>query len=202
MENDIYTADCYCNIDGKSAFIRYKSVIAELMIISQRIQLRYVDRAKLHRYGFRLADKLLNTRTSQSGHTQYCVLSKITKDGYEYKDPELLSQCSHIIAVEDEYGAVANELFTLIKNEAVSRKASVICCYNPFLQYSLERIILPDSGVAVCRESSFCKPPVFDKRIHASRFCDNALIKAHRQSLNFNNKIIKELLPNCHQNSK
>lgn len=201
MENDIYTADC-CNSDGKSAFIRYKSVIAELMIISQRIQMRYTDRAKLHRYGFKLTDRLLKHQPPQSGHTQYCVLSKITKDGYEYKEPELLTQCSQIIAVEDEYGAVANELFTIIKNEAVSRKASVICCYNPFLQYSLERIILPDSGVAVCRESSFCKPPMHHKRIHANRFCDSELIKAHRRSLNFNNKIIKELLPNCHQKSK
>lgn len=201
MNNDIYSADC-CNSDGKSAFIRYKSVIAELMIISQRIQMRYTDLAKLHRYAFKLADKLLSVHSPQDGNTQYCVLSKITKDGYEYKNSELLKQCSQVIAVKDEYGAVANELFGIIKNEAVSRKASVICCYNPFLQYSLERIVLPDSGTAICRESSFCKPPVCDKRIHASRFCDNELIKAHRQSLNFNNKIIKELLPNCHQNIK
>ena len=200
MENDIYTEDYCCTNDGKSAFIRYKSVIAELMIISRRIQLRYVDFAKLHKYGFKLADSLLKSKAPQSGGAHYCVLSKITKDGFEYKNPELPAQCSRVIAIEDEYGGVANELFTLIKNEAVSRKASVICCYNPFLQCSLERIILPDSGAAVCRESSFCKPPIYHQRIHASRFFNNELIKAHKQSLNFNNKIIKELLPNCHQN--
>lgn len=197
MQNE--SSDIYIqqNIGDKSAFARYKSVIAELMKISYRMEQNYVDAVKLHKYAFNISNKLLNNSCADSV-PQFCALSRINDNGYSFPGCEMLDECS-VIAVEDEYGAVADELLSVIKNEAISRKVDVICCYNPFLQYTLERIILPQAHAAICRESSLCRPHNIARRIHASRFYSDELMKNHRQTLQFNKKVIKELLPNCHQ---
>lgn len=187
----------------RTAFIRYKSVIAELMKISYRIEARYTDQTKLRKYAWRLAERLLGEADRAEdchGCERFCVLAKITENGYEYLGCNAQNGCE-IIAIDDEYGAVADEIMSIIKNEAVSRNIDIICCYNPFLQ-CLERIIIGGSHTAVCRSSKFCRVGGAVKRIHAQRFCDKQLLAAHRQSLRFNDRIIKELLPNCHQNNK
>lgn len=184
-------------IGDKSAFARYKSVIAEIMKISYRMEQNYIDTAKLHKYAFNISNKLLKLSSSNSV-PQFCALSRINDNGYSFPGCEMLDECS-VIAVKDEYGAVADEILSIIKNEAISRKIDIICCYNPFMQYTLERIILPSAHIAVCRESSLCRPHNIARRIHAKRFYSDGLMKNHRQILQFNRKIIKELLPNCHQ---
>lgn len=188
----------YYDENGKTAFIKYKSVIAELVKISYRIEQRTIFTEKLRKYAFSLSNRLMKDG-SDFGDAKYCVLAKITDRGYEYLNPELLSECDNVIAINDEYGAVADELLSFIKNEAVSRSTPVICCYNPFLQYSIERLILPSAKTAICRSSSFCKVENADRRIHYERFCDMNELGRSKQTLNFNKKIIKELLPNCHQ---
>ena len=197
MQNNSSDAFFQQNIGDKSAFTRYKSVIAELMKISYRTEHNYINVAKLHKYAFNISNKLLSGKQSES-RPQFCALSRINDAGYSFPGCEMLNECS-VIAIEDEYGAVADELLSVIKNEAISRKADVICCYNPFMQYTLERIILPQSHAAICRESSLCKPNNITRRVHASRFYSNDLMNNHSQTLKFNKKIIKELLPNCHR---
>lgn len=178
--------------------LKYKSVIAEIMKLSYKTEQECIVTGKLRKYAFSLADRLL-CGEQEFGDTHYCVLARINENGYEYLNSELLSKCKEVIAIEDEWGAVADEILVFLKNEAVSRKIDVICCYNPFLQYSLERIILPHKKCAVCRDSGLCRVPTKDKTVHSARFCSKDELNKHKEMLKFNNKIIAELLVNCHR---
>lgn len=176
----------------KPDFSKYKSVIAEIMKISYRTEHQAILTDKLRKYAFKLSEKLISNSLTV-GHTEYSVVAKINEHGYEYINPEIPDNF-RIIAIDDEYGAVADELLSFIKNEAVSRHIDIICCYNPFLQYSLERIIFTNQKIALCKSSWLCKIENAERTIHAKRFLDESIIAKHIQILRFNKKIITELL--------
>ena len=99
------------------------------------------------------------------------------------------------IIIEDKYGVAATEICEYVRKYALINGYDVLTLKNAFLPSSLtDHIIIPELDLCVASENDFCHLKSDARRIHARRFYELALLKAHKVRLSFNRRMFRDLI--------
>ncbi len=175
---------------------RYVAAAAGLLNDNFVIDCEYTDFSKINDTVNKLCKTYLKNNYNAVGHETKYFLSGISVKGTLVFEESLLKMVSHIVAVEDEYGATSSVVMSTIRKKALDAGYHIIvcpCAISP--SHKIDHIIIPQADVAFCTVNSML-PITLDnqRRIHARRFRDTEQISERRQRLRFNRRAAEELL--------
>jgi hypothetical protein len=179
---------------------RYLSAAAQLSNDSYVADCGCTDLQKVEQLAMQLCKRYLPPKDGKSKETK-CFLSGATPDGLILFEETLKKNAENIIAIEDEYGATASIIMSVIHSHLLSSGYNIItcpCALSP--QRKIDHLIIPELQLAFCTTNMFL-PITVDtrRRIHANRFRDMDLLSKRKQRLRFNHRAIEELLDGaCH----
>ncbi len=122
-------------------------------------------------------------------------LSAVTPEGYVFFKETAAALCPKLYVLEDEYGAVAARFMTALRKQFLQAGQSIITCFSPLSQEAPSHILIPSIGVGFLTSNSreTVDFPVF-RRLHASRFTDNEMLRDKKQQMRFNRRAAAEML--------
>ncbi|HHW46886.1 MAG TPA: hypothetical protein GXX17_08295 [Clostridiales bacterium] len=179
----------------KERGLRYIEAAGTLANDSYQIALECTDTLKASRFAHNLAKRLIPRSKINKPHEWKRFLSSITPLGLVYFRSTLDKLCDEIIVISDEHGAAAKILMSTIRKHALDMGYEIYTCLCSLLpEQKIEHIIIPELSIAFCNTNRYIQYEECDRRIHARRFTDAALIRQKKQRLTFNRRAIKELL--------
>jgi hypothetical protein len=179
---------------------RFLNAASQLINDSFIADCECTDMEKAERSALRICKSYFPAKNQTGKETQY-FLSGITPDGFMFYEQTLEKFADKIVAVEDEYGATASVMMSVIRSYLLSSGYDIItcpCALSP--QRKIDHIIVPEKGMAFCTTNWFLPLTVdTQRRIHARRFRDMEAIATRKQRLRFNRRASEELLDGaCH----
>lgn len=173
--------------------VRFLSGAGALLGEARRLAAETLLREKLSQYARRLADREL-PRSGAPGREELRLLSAVTDRGQVMFHETIPALCSRVYCIEDPHGAVAAQLLSLLREEALDRGCHIIACPCPLSPEKLDHLLLPEAGVAFVTRNSLHPLPPGGKIIRAERFTDKAALKVRRVRLRFLQKTADTLL--------
>lgn len=180
----------------------YQSAVAYLraaqVFLSHSFQLAAcaVDREKVERYAKQFAAKNFK-HTASAAVEKRRFLSSICSDGIVVLEDSPARLCRKLYLIEDDYGAVTQELLTSLRQKALLSGQSIISCYCPMdPDNKLEHLLIPSAGVGFLRSNHFhsMKNSMAQRKIHARRFQNHELLSQNKQRFAYNRKAAQLLL--------
>lgn len=122
---------------------------------------------------------------------------------YTGKGPVLLRETAaaaapRIIAIEDGWGAAANTLLEALRELALEAGLDTVVCRCPLFPFTkTDHLLLPQVGlgfVTLNRATARPLEGLCERTIHASRFCDGALLRERRARSSFLRKAAAGML--------
>lgn len=154
----------------------------------------YVD--KINRFVKRISEKYFFGDSAVQNREELRFLSAVTPIGIVVEYETLFSQCDTVIALQDDYGVVANTILKTIRDELNRRRISYhryLCALTPATR--TEHLIIPDLRLGFFTSNSFHpmigKPT---KKIHAERFMEEEYLKHSKNKFRFLRKAKTELI--------
>ncbi|MBQ8549888.1 MAG: hypothetical protein IJ426_00950 [Clostridia bacterium] len=175
-----------------AAASRYITAAGSLLSQNRKTAAAYVDKDKIKRYVNALCRRMLSEGTAAREEKRF--LSGVTPKGLLFLKQSIAPHYKTVIALEDEYGAVARVFFSHLRERCLAEKQSIITCFNTVNPDVIDHILLPEQGIAFCSENRYTHPEGITRRIHARRFTDTVSLSAKRQKMTFNRRAAEELL--------
>lgn len=176
--------------------IGFLSAAGSLANDTLRIALECANTDKIAAYTSRFAAREFGAGRGHVGRESRCFLSAITPDGLVMCYDMVAQQCDRVIVLDDAYGAVSSLILERLRSYALAAGLDVTACLCPMSAGKrIEHLIIPSLGLCLFTANRFHPAPEAPlRRIHARRFMDDELMKAHRYRLHFNAKAQAELL--------
>lgn len=173
-------------------FLRAAAAVRE---DSRLLASAFVDDDKIRRAAARIAAKELPARGQIWRETRRFV-SAVTPQGVVTWYSTVWQLCPRLYAIEDEYGAVSAVFMPYMRRlirQAGYAAVVGTCPLAPNEQ--VEHLLIPEIGVGFTVSAGWHKAdfPVY-RRLHAARFTDEESLRAHRNRLNFNRRMVRELV--------
>ncbi|MBR5135331.1 MAG: hypothetical protein IKV35_07005 [Clostridia bacterium] len=175
---------------------RFSAAAHSLLQNNRLIAERALLNDKTERTAARLAAKAFPLPAAKRGKETRRFLSAVTPKGYLFFADTACALCPTLYQIEDEYGAAASRLTSLLRDEALSRGLDIITCRSPFSpQDTIDHLLIPSLGIGFLTSNSLHRIdfPVY-RRLHAARFLDGDALKSHKQQLRFNRRAAEELI--------
>ena len=138
--------------------------------------------------------ELKGRRTGHTGHVKQRFLSAVTHRGYLCLYDTVLTQCSRIYELQDNYG-LSHELLLPLLTGAVEAGHDVIACPDPMAPERLAHLLIPDSGVAFVSSTPCAAfPETPDRRLRLDSGSDPMLLRFNRSRLRFARKVSAALM--------
>ena len=174
---------------------RFLASAATLLGDNARVAATALDSDKLIQFTERLAEReLAGAAAVSSEGAEDVMLSAVTPDGIRVLYDTLHALCARVYVVEDDFGVVAPQMLEVLRRYAVDSGVAYVACMSP-LSAAVEHLLFPSISVAFttanrCMAADF---PAF-RRIHATRFMDEELLRNSRQLMSFGRRAAFELL--------
>lgn len=183
------------NAQAHAACQRFLSAAGRLQSERMQLALPDTDLLRVIRHAKRVCARLLPERETKSVVTRR-FLSACTPKGEVFFYETLCSLCEHIIAVEDDVGAVSAAFMQTILHEATDRGLSVIACpciLRP--DGTPEHILIPELKIGFMTSNAYhIAPDTAERTVSAARFTDAQAVKTHKNRYSFYHKAQAELL--------
>ncbi len=99
------------------------------------------------------------------------------------------------VIISSPYSAVGTVILSCIRDYAIDAGYEVITVKNPILPDDIiDHILIPELNLAFVTENDFYSFGDDTRRIHSRRFTDTAYLRQIKKRLNFNRKMINQLL--------
>lgn len=179
----------------KERGLRYIEAAGTLAGDSYQIALGCTDTIKASRFAHNLAKRLIPRSKINKPREFKRFLSSITPLGLVFFRSTLDKLCDEIIVISDEHGAAAKIVMSVIRKHALDMGYEIYTCLCSLLpEQKIEHIIIPELSIAFCNTNRYIQYEECDRRIHARRFTDTAMLRQKKQRLTFNRRAVKELL--------
>lgn len=173
----------------------YVGAAAMLLEDNRRVAAECADLDKAESFARRLAEKIFATKKAAQGRESVRFLSGVTPSGMVYYRSTPPKLCGRIITISDRHGACAAPIMGVIRDAALANGYSIITCPSPLCpEKRIEHIFVEELGVAFVTANSFLDEIECEKTVHSRRFTDAALLRSHRQRMNFNRRAASELI--------
>lgn len=203
----VSTADWFEAADACAACharcCRFLAAAHSLLNDARKLAQSGVNYDKVTASARRLAKRECGAAGVSRGKETRRLLSAVTPAGHVVFADTAAALCPRLYVLEDEYGAVANAYMQAVRETALAAGLEVISCACPLSPHEkCEHLLIPSIGVGFLTANRFHKMeiPVY-RRVHASRFMDPAVLRAHRGQLRFDLKIAEELVDSAVQAS-
>lgn len=188
-ETDRQVKNCHARCVG------FLKAAASLQEDSMRLAAECTDFDKISAYASRFASREFGTSRGRIGRESRRFLSAVTPEGIFINYDTILSQCSKIAVVYDEYGAASDKLLKLLRAYALGCGLDVTVCPCPVTPEKIEHLIIPEIGLCVFTANNYHPAPAdTTRKIHARRFTDSDKLRSHRHRLHFNSRAASELI--------
>ncbi len=181
---------------------QYITAAGQIAKYNYGVSLSAADIDKCYDFGFKLAKANIPKKSGKSTEN-IRFLSGYTPDGFMFYGSTINLVTKKQIVISDKYGAVSSIIFSSIRDYAKQYGYKIITVKNCLLPEDItDHIIIPELSLAFCRETLDMPIENTERRIHARRFFANEILAKNRQKLNFNRRIVKELLIKACENLK
>lgn len=125
------------------------------------------------------------------------LLSAVTNQGVVTYTATVDTLCDRVYVINDDYGAAAYPLLSVLRDEALKKGYEIFSCYCPLSpDYKLEHLFIRDLRLGFVTQNKFnsfsdIKPY---KVINYSRFTDMKALNEQSKYLRFNRKLAASLL--------
>lgn len=167
----------------------YLNAAALIMRNSKRIQDEYIDYEKIYNYVLGFAKRNFANKTG-NGEVHYRFHTAVTPKGVITFSDGIINGYNQIISIDDKIGAVSGQILDCLLTVALDLGINTIAGVSTFDTEEISELLFPDHGIAIVLDNKNIKST---RKIHASRFVDTKGIKAHKQKLSFNKKMVDEL---------
>ena len=122
-------------------------------------------------------------------------LSAVTPEGIVFYKETAAALCPKLYVLEDEYGAVTARFMTALRERLLQAGQEIVTCYSPLSPTMPSHILVPSVGVGFLSSNSreTVDFPVF-RRLHASRFQNDAVLRTKKQQMRFNRRAASQML--------
>lgn len=173
---------------------KYIVAAGEILKDSFKIAKNCSDSGKIAGFTRKLCRKYIPQNGTQ-GREEVRFLYSVTPKGVVSFANTALKDIKTQIIIEDKYSAVSNEIMQSVRSYAVANGHNIITVRNSFLPSGLiDHIIIPELSICFLREFDYQHFSSDARRIHARRFMNVAQLSKSRERLNFNKKLVRELL--------
>ena len=173
---------------------RYLKAAGQLIKDNFRKASVCADMLKIQKFAETLCKKRIPD-SNKKGREWVRFLCGITPKGVVSYANTAVENYENKIIIDDRNGFAANEIISAAKERGIKCGYEVITVKNPFLPSTIcDGVIIPELSLCIMREYSFQHFNTKIRRIHAQRFYDEKKLNSSKQKMNFNSKIIKQLL--------
>lgn len=148
-----------------------------------------MDRGKLLAYARRLAAREFPRPSGTRGRERVRALSAVTGSGQLLLRETIAAAAPRTIAIEDNWGAVANTLLEALRDLALESGLDAVSCRCPLFPFTkLDHLLLPQLGlgfVTLNRSNARELAGLPERAIHASRFCEDAQLRPRKNRAAF-----------------
>lgn len=160
------------------------------------------DRGKLLAYAQRLAAREFPRSSGgrEAGWEQQKerFVSAVTGEGKVLLRDTIAAAAPRVIAIEDNWGAVASALLEAIKELALASGTQVVVCRSPLFPFTkIDHLLLPRLGLGFVTMDRATAPALAglpERIIHAGRFSDLGLLRQKRARGRFLRKAASGML--------
>lgn len=172
---------------------RYMATAAALLGDNRRLAAQHTDTDKVIRTAARIAKREWGKASGQGKETRR-FLSALTPEGWVMFDETLQALCPRLYVIEDDTGAASSLLMAEWRERALSAGLDIITCTCP-LHGSIDHLLIPSLGLGFTTANAYHRVEGNAyRRIHASRFTDEAALRQHREKMAFHRKAAREML--------
>ncbi len=173
----------------------YLAAAGQLLYDNLRLARRYTDQARAYAFGVRLARKLIPQSSQKQSREWVRFIGGITPKGVVGYKNTVNDFYKNKIIIEDKFGAASSCIMEKVREEALKKGYEIITLRNPFLPSQLiDHILIPELSLAFVTENEYINFGGSERRIHARRFADVAIMREYRGRMLFNRRIARELL--------
>lgn len=174
-----------------------RSIVSAGMLLTEQraIAARCVDSEKLRGYATRLAARCF-PRTGRTGREQIRLLSAVTPQGVLVWRDTVSALCDQITVFQDEYGAAAFPLLSILRQAALDSGYEVYSCVCPLSAGGeVQHLLVPERGMAFVTSNRW-HPMEYpgQKTVRCSRFWDANRLRCHKNRLLLCRKTVDGLL--------
>ena len=177
---------------------RFLAAAGSLAGDTYRIALDGVNTAKLAGYCGRLAEREYKPWKKAPGVEQVRFLTAVTNKGVWKSTDTAKRLCDRIYLINDESGAVSRLLLGNMRRDALAAGYDVISCYCPLSPFEkLEQLFIPELRLGFMTSNRFhdFSLEIDPYRIvNAQRFTDPEKVKSGKKRLNFNRKVMAQMI--------
>ena len=175
----------------------YLSVVASLLKENRQVAELCVNRNKIERYITNITRREFAKAEEENAREEVRFLSAVTPKGVKLYNLTIETFCDKVYIIDDDIGAVSQQLLKGIRAKAIDKKLDIIsgyCVTSPYEK--LEHIIIPQLKLGFLTSNRFHKIEVgiTEKHIKASRFTDLKRLNERKQYISFNKKASASLL--------
>ncbi len=171
---------------------RYIAAAGALLSDINRMALQFVDAERASTYAKKLANRLIPEGDGYKEHIRF--LGGVTPKGLLFFKNTPQKMAKTIIAVDDEYGAVRDIIFSVIESVAKAKKQEIIICYNAVNPDKIDHIMFPKLSLAFCSQNRHTHPEGITRCIHSRRFINAADKALYKSKIGFAKRAADELL--------
>lgn len=174
---------------------RFLSAAGALLEENSRLLAPFVLEEKVNGFARRFcAREKLKKHGAVPGRKMNCFLSGITPEGTVFFGETVRALSTRVLAVEDEFGAVAPLLLERIGEAAAQGGFDVVFCHCPMHPKECEHLLIPELSLAVVTLKSTHKIDLpISRTVRAKRFLRDDALKNHRRRLLLNAQLSSQL---------
>ncbi|MBE6749994.1 MAG: hypothetical protein E7560_02395 [Ruminococcaceae bacterium] len=173
---------------------KYLLTAGNLLKSNYNLALGFTDKNAVQKFAKKLCDKYI-PKAHGASNEEIRFLCGITPKGIVSFANSVNEKANTQIIIEDKFGCASNIIMNTIRNTSILNGYDIITIKNALLPNTItDHIIIPELSLAFVREYEFQHFSNDGRRIHARRYTDMQKLKNHKERLNLNRKISKELL--------
>lgn len=155
---------------------------------------KFMNKNKIQSFSNKLIKRYIPVKSGK-GYEWVRFISGVTPKGIISFPETVFSHFQNTVTITDNYGAVANEIFRLIREFSLSNGYEIINLKNALLPSTVsDGILIPELSLAFIREYKYIKPTDTARHIHTERFMDLNFSNSNKTKLRANQKSADKLL--------
>lgn len=174
---------------------RFLAAAGKVRYDTQRICEESILEYKIHAYADRFSRRRFKSTGNHFAAERKIFLSAITPQGVHAYTDTANALADEIIIVDDKTGSASSLLMEELKNLALRNGYDVISCFCPLQPTDRpEHIIIPALNLAFVRKHDEYEFNGALRTIHCERFMEGEALSKHRNRLELNRRICRELV--------
>jgi len=173
---------------------RYLSAAGELIKDNFKLAQNATDAKKTVKFATGLCKKYIPQKSAKGEEQTRYLCGTTPKGVVSFAKTALLTTNTQII-IEDRCGSISDLVMKKVREYALANGHNIITVKNCFLPNAIiDHIIIPELSIAFLREYEFQHFDTSVRRIHARRFLNTKKLSGYRERMNFNKKVMRQLL--------